>query len=344
VRALVFQAPGDVAVVEKPEPELREADDAIVQVETTGICGSDLHIFHGRVKIEAGFTIGHEFVGTVVAAGSAVTRVEPGDRVLGCFCTACGSCPYCLRGDFHKCDAGRAFGHGAALGDLPGSHAEFVLVPRANLVLRKVPADMPSEVALFAGDVMGTGYHAVAQAALRVGDTCAVLGLGPVGLCAVQVAKAAGASRVFAVDTVPSRLALAERLGANPVHLVEGDPRAVVKEATGGHGVDVSIEAVGDARALDLAARLTRKCGTVSVVGVHAERAEVHLGMMWMKALTVRMGSANVIGHVDRVIAMLQTGLLDPRPLVTHRMKLDDAPEAFNLYARREALKIVLHP
>jgi alcohol dehydrogenase len=344
VKALAFQEPGRVEIVDKPEPELSADTDALVRVEATGICGSDLHIFHGRVKIEPGFTIGHEFVGTVLAAGDAVTRVAVGDRVLGCFCTACGSCFFCLRGDFHKCDHSRAFGHGEALGALQGSHADLVLVPTANLVLRPVPAQMSNEVALFAGDVMGTGYHAVANAGLRVGDAAAVLGLGPVGLCAVQAAKAAGATRVLAVDTVPSRLEMAASFGAEAVHLTDGDPREAARELTGGRGVDVTIEAVGDVRALELAIRLTRKLGTISAVGVYAERAELHLGLMWIKAQTLRTGHANVIGHVDRVIAMLEAGLLDPRPLVTHRLGLAEAPEGFDLYARREALKIVLEP
>src|SRR5262245_884853 len=186
MQAVTFQAPGDVRVEERPEPELLAPDDAVVQVEATGICGSDLHIYHGRVKIEPGFVIGHEFVGTVLAAGDGVTRVSEGDRVLGCFHTACGSCFYCMRGAYHSCDEARVFGHGATLGSLQGAQAEQVLVPRANLTLRRVPAGISDDAALFAGDVMGTGYHAVVEAGVKPGDVVAVLGLGPVGLCAVQ--------------------------------------------------------------------------------------------------------------------------------------------------------------
>src|SRR4051794_4860905 len=222
MQAVTFQAPGEVQVEDRPEPELLAADDAIVRVEATGVCGSDLHIYHGRVQIEPGFTLGHEFVGTVVAAGDAVTEASEGDRVLGCFCTACGNCFFCRRGDFHKCDEGRVFGHGKTLGSLQGSQAEQVLVPRANLTLRRVPEGMSDDAALFAGDVMGTGYHAVAAAGIEPGDAVAVLGLGPVGLCAVQAAKAAGASHVVAIDTVEDRLAMAESFGAQPVHLTEG--------------------------------------------------------------------------------------------------------------------------
>lgn len=344
MRAVTFQAPGEVRISEKPEPELTAGDEAIVRVEASGVCGSDLHIYHGRVAIEPGFTIGHEYVGTVLALGDEVEGLAVGDRVLGTYCTACGECFFCLHGDFHKCDAGRVFGHGKVLGELQGAQAELLLVPNARLTLRRVPAGMSDDVALFAGDVMGTGYHAVAETGVAQGDSVAVLGLGPVGLCAVQAALAAGAARVIAVDTVAARLEMARSFGAEPVHLTEEDPKAAVKSATEGRGVDATIDAVGHPDALDLACRLTRKCGTVSATGVYAERIEVHMGIVWIKALTLKTGHANVIKHVDPVLEALAAGRLDPSPLVTHHMKLDDAAEAYATYDRREALKIVLTP
>src|SRR6476646_9505457 len=168
--AVTYQAPGEVRVEERPDPELQAPDDAIVRIERTGVCGSDLHIYHGRVQIEPGFTIGHEYVGEVVATGDGVTSVAVGDRVLGCFQVACGTCWFCRRGDFHKCDGSRTFGHGAALGGLQGTQAELALVPHANLSLRRVPEGLSDDVALFAGDVAGTGYHATVGAGLRAGD------------------------------------------------------------------------------------------------------------------------------------------------------------------------------
>jgi 2-desacetyl-2-hydroxyethyl bacteriochlorophyllide A dehydrogenase len=344
MRAVTFQAPGEVRVEDVAEPELLAPTDAIVRIQASGVCGSDLHIYHGRVKIEPGSTIGHEYVGTVTAVGEEVREVSVGDRVLGCFQTACGHCFFCRRGLFHKCDSSRTFGHGAALGSLQGTQAEQALVPSADLVLRKVPEGMSDDVALFAGDVMGTGYHAAAESGLQPGDTAAVLGLGPVGLCAVQAAFAMGAAHVIAVDTVPERLAMAESFDAEPVHLTEQDPRAAAKAATEGRGVDACIDAVGDPRALELAIRLTRKCGTVQAIGVYAERCEVHMGLFWIKAMNMRSGHANVIGHVDRVLELMASGRLDPGPLVTHHMSLEQAPEAYALYDRREALKIVLQP
>jgi 2-desacetyl-2-hydroxyethyl bacteriochlorophyllide A dehydrogenase len=230
------------------------------------------------------------------------------------------------------------------MGALQGTQAEQALVPNADLTLRKVPDQVPDEIALFAGDVMGTGYHAVADGQVRPGDTVAVLGLGPVGLCAVQAALAAGAAPVLAVDTVEDRLQTARQFGAIAVHLTEEDPRAVVKELTGGRGIDVAVDAVGHPDALELAIRLARKAGTVVAIGVYAERAQVHMGLVWIKGLTLKAGPANVIGHVDRVLGMLSAGTLDPTALVTHHMPLDDAVEAYRLYDRREALKIVLTP
>ena len=217
-------------------------------------------------------------------------------------------------------------------------------MPHANLTLRKVPDGLSDDVALFAGDVMGTGFHAIDSRPLAEGETAAILGMGPVGLCAVQAAKAAGASEVIAIDTVEDRLAMAESFGATPVHLTEQDPRGEVKKLTEGRGVDLAVEAVGNPEALDLALRLARKAGTVSVTGVYAERTEVHMGVLWIKALTLTSGHANVIKHLDPCWSCSLTGSSTRRPLVTHHMKLDEAPDAYRVYDNREALKIVLAP
>jgi 2-desacetyl-2-hydroxyethyl bacteriochlorophyllide A dehydrogenase len=344
MRAVTFQAPGEVRIEDVPEPELRAPDDAIVRVEASGICGSDLHIYHGRVPVDPGFTIGHEFVGTVLAAGPEVTRVAVGDRVLGTFHVACATCSSCLRGEYHRCRNGRTFGHGSRLGDLQGAQAEQLVCPWADVNLRRVPDGMSDDVALFAGDVMGTGYHAVAHAGMREGDTVAILGLGPVGLCAVQAALAGGAARVFAVDSVAERLAMAESFGATPLHLTEQDVKAEVRAATGGGGADVVVDAVGDPAPLAMAISLARDAGTVSGVGAYAGKGEVPLGLAWLKCLDLKLGLANVIAHVDRVLGLLESGRLDPTPLVSSHMKLDEAAEAYRIFDNREALKIVLTP
>ena len=344
MRAVTFQAPGEVRLEERPEPGLQDPEDAIVRIRASGICGSDLHIYHGRVKVEPGFTLGHEYVGEVLAVGERVERIAVGDRVLGCFQTACGRCFFCRLGLYHRCDSSRTFGHGSTLGSLQGTQADLALIPHADLVLRRVPDGVSDDVALFAGDVMGTGFHAIDSSGMRAGDLVAVLGLGPVGLCAVQAARAAGAAHVYAIDTVPERLSVAASFGAEALHATEQDARAIVRAASEGRGVDIAIDAVGDPRVLESAIRLTRDCGAVQCIGVYAERAEVHMGLLWLKALTLRGGQANVIGHVDRVLAMLAAGVLDPTPLITHHMPLDQAPEGYAIYDRREALKIVLTP
>jgi threonine dehydrogenase-like Zn-dependent dehydrogenase len=330
--------------VERPAPALVARDDAVVAVEASAVCGSDLHIYHGRVPVEEGFTIGHEFVGTVLAIGDEVDRVAVGDRVAGCFHTACATCAPCLRGDYHRCANGQTFGHGAHLGNLQGSQAEQVLVPRANLTLRRVPDSIDSKVALFAGDVLGTAFHAIEYGEMKTGDTVAVLGLGPVGLCAVQVALAGGAVEVFAIDMVPERLQMAASFGATPIHLTEQEPKKVVRAATGGAGVDLAVDAVGNPDSLALAISLARDAGTVSGIGAYSGKAEVPLGLAWLKGLSLRLGVANVIAHVDRVMDLLEAGKLDPAPLVSHEMKLDQASEAYAMYDAREALKIVFTP
>jgi 2-desacetyl-2-hydroxyethyl bacteriochlorophyllide A dehydrogenase len=342
MRAITFQGPHEVAVVDKAEPTLRAPDEALVRIRATGICGSDLHIYHGRIEIEAGFTIGHEYVAEVLEVGQAVCELAVGDRVVGGFQTACGVCWLCRRGLFHKCDRSRTFGHGATLGSLDGTQAELAIVPHADQTLRRVPEGLSDDVALFAGDAMATGYHATTS--VVPGQSVAICGLGPVGLCAVQAARNAGAAQVIGIDTVADRLELARRFGAVPVHLTEDSPRDVVKRLTGGRGVELAVEAVGSPQALDLVLRLVAKCGRVHVIGVHAEPAQVHMGLAWIKSLTLEMGHANVLRHIDSVLALLDAGRLDPGPIITHRMALDEAAEAYAIYDRREALKIVLTP
>ena len=344
MRAVTFQAPGEVRLDERPDPDPVEPDDAVVRVEAAGVCGSDLHIFHGRHPVEPGFTIGHEFVGTVVAAGDGVERAAVGDRVTGSFVTACGDCWFCARRLFHHCTDQRIFGHGKISGDLPGAQADLLLVPRANMTLRQVPEGLSHDAALFAGDVMNTGVFGIASTPLGEGDTAVILGLGPVGLCAVQAARLAGAAQVLAIDSIAERLELAQRFGATPVHLEEDDPRAAIKAATEGRGADVCVEAVGTPQALDSAIRFTRREGHLAVLGVHGRRCEVHMGLLWNKSLHLSTGLANVLAHFDDTLELIAAGTLDPAPIVTHHMSLEDAPEAYAAYDRREALKIVLTP
>src|SRR5256885_3967096 len=158
--AVTYQGPGHIELEERPDPEPMAPDDAVVRVDASGICGSDLHLYHGRIKIEPGFTLGHEYVGTVVATGDAVTGVSVGDRVLGTFHTACGTCFFCRKGVYQKCDEARVFGHGKTLGSLQGTQAQLALVPRANMTLRRVPEGLPGPAPPVARDRMGPGSSA----------------------------------------------------------------------------------------------------------------------------------------------------------------------------------------
>ena len=191
---------------------------------------------------------------------------------------------------------------------------------------------------------MNTGVFAVRSAGVQPGDSVVILGMGPVGLCTVQAARHAGAELVLAVDGVSERLEMAQRFGATPVHLTEQDPRAEIKAHTEGRGADVGVEAVGTPEALDLAIRLTRRAGKLAIIGVHGKPCEVHMGLLWNKSLTVTTGLANVLAHFDDTLSLLAAGELDPSPLVDRRLPLEQAPEAYAAYDRREALKIVLTP
>ena len=223
-----------------------------------------------------------------------------------------------MRGDYHRCLRGRTFGHGANLGDLPGAQAEQLLVPNANLTLRRVPEGMSADVALFAGDVMGTGYHAISHAGTRAGDTVAVLGLGPVGLCAVQAARASGAAQVFAIDTVAERLSMAGTFGATPDPSDRGGSQARGARRHRGprrrrRGRRGRRPGAARARGQPAPGMPGRSRASAPTPGA----GEVPLGLAWLKGLTIRTGLANVIAHVDRVLAMMSAGLLDPGPLVT---------------------------
>src|SRR5580700_12062619 len=215
MRALVFQDFGVVEMVDVPKPGIEEAGDALVRVTTTAICGSDLHIVHGRIPgMSPGSTLGHEFIGVVDQVGSAVKKFAAGDRVLASFIVPCGTCWYCERRLFNRCPDLRVFGYGAFLGDLNGGQAEYVRIPNADICLHTLGGDLSDEQALFAGDILSTAYDGAALANIRPGDCVVVQGCGPVGLMALQVVQSFSPSVVYAIDTVIDRLQMAEKFGA----------------------------------------------------------------------------------------------------------------------------------
>ncbi len=335
-----------MGVADVPEPVVESPGDAVVRITLAAICGSDLHYLHGKTPLEPGGGIGHEAVGVVERVGEDVSRFAAGDRVVVAFTIACGRCWFCERGESGLCDDIRMLGGGPFLGSLPGAQAERVRVPDADANLLRIPEGVDDDGALFVGDVLTTGYYAASIAGIGPGDAVAVVGAGPVGFFCAQSALVLGAGSVHVVDLEPSRLAIAERVGAVAVNPRERHPQIAISQATGGRGADVVLEAVGSPQAFESAVDLGRRGGTVVVVGVYAgETVEVQLGVWWARAVTVRFsGICPVQAWWERAMAEVESGRIDPRPIVSHRLPLDDAPRGYELFDRREATKVVLVP
>ena len=347
MQALTFYGAHDVRVEEVPRPEVEEPGDVLLKIDRAAICGTDLHPYDGRMEIEDGFVLGHEYLGTIEAKGAAVTEFEEGERVVGSFFVACGKCWVCRRAMPMKCIAIRVFGMGFAMGDLPGAQSQYMRVPEADLTLRKIPEanGLGDEDVLFVGDILTTGYDAIRKTDMRPGDVVAVVGCGPVGLCTVMAARALGAGKVVAVDFVPERLKLAESLGAIAVDPRETDADDVVLELTSWRGADVVVDAVGNEKALAACFPLVRMGGTISLPGMYVEvAASLPIGDMWLKNITVTAGVANIQGHMDEVIELVRDGRLDPKVIISHRMPLSEAPEGYRLFDAKEAMKVVLDP
>ncbi len=341
MRAVVLRAPGDVAVEEVADPTILEPGDAIVAVHATAICGADLFPFHGLTPgFEAGTVLGHEFAGEVVDVGSAVQRVRPGQRVVNASMISDGTCPSCRAGRVTQCEGRSLFGYSGVYPRLDGGQAELVRVPQADRALRALPDEVSDETAVFLADILPTGFAAVTRGGVSAGDTVVVVGCGPVGLMAVLCA-AGVAGRLIAVDGVAARRELAERLGAEAA--APENAAAVVAAATGGLGADVVIEAAGSAGGLDASLRLARGRGVVSVVGAHFEPDyPLDNALMFERELTLRFSIGDPTADGGLLLSRLASGELDPGAIVTHRLPLADAAEAYRLFDSREATKVVL--
>jgi threonine dehydrogenase-like Zn-dependent dehydrogenase len=352
VKALVFDSVREIHHATVPDPEIRDAGDVIVQIRAAAVCGSDLHVYRGlETGLDAGTVMGHEFVGEIVDAGADVARFRKGDLVVSPFTTSCGACFYCRAGLTARCVSGQLFGWVEKGRGLHGAQAELVRVPLADSTLVRVPEGTPAEQALFAGDVLATGWFGAESAGAAPGVVTAVVGCGPVGLMAVVAARELGAERVFALDTVPERLALAERYGAEPLNVLlqdgKEDALARIRDATEGRGADAVVEAVGSPQATRLAFDLVRPGGTIGAVGVHAES---HLafapGEVYDKNLTYRAGRAPVRRYIERLLLLVQSGRYDLGALISHRLSLSEGPRGYDLFDRRleGCTKVVLLP
>ena len=342
MKAVVLAGVGDVRVEEVPDPQVLEPTDAVVAVRTAAICGADLFPLHGLTPgFENGTVLGHEFAGIVVETGASVRGVEVGMRVVNTSMVADGTCPACLAGRTTQCSGRALFGYSGVYPRLDGGQAELVRVPHADRVLAPLAEEVPDEAAVFLSDNLPTAYDAVvARGGVQADDLVCVVGLGAVGLMAVMCAVDAGA-RVLAVDGVEARRGVAELLGARAV--APEDAAEAVSDASDGVGADVAVEAAGSPGALDTALRLARGRGTVSVVGAHFEPdfpLDNHL--MFERELTLRFSIGDAAGHRPRLLELITAGRLDPARVVSHRLRLDEAAEAYRLFDAREAVKVVL--
>ena len=345
MKALRYHGARDVRFEAMDDPTPQADRDAIVKVTACSICGSDLHIYHGHgFSEDMGFCVGHEAVGEVVEVGRGVHRLKVGDRVMLPAAVGCGSCCSCLAGNVANCEfnAGSCYGLSAKL---QGSQAEAVRVPAADMNAVQVPDGVSMEQALMMTDALATAWFGARQADIRPGSSVAVIGLGPIGLMAVDSAFVMGAHVVYAIDPVPERRAMAEASGAIALHPDEALER--IKQDTHGNKLDCVVEVVGSDATVDFALRLVKRRGTVSVIGVQqSRRFAFPLERAFAAGLTFRVGTCSVPEELPALFPLVQSGRLKPERYVSHRMPLSEGAEAYRLFEAREAgaLKMVLLP
>ena len=345
MHALVYHGPGQKAWEEVPKPVVIDDTDAIVRVDATTICGSDLHILKGDVpEVTDGRILGHEAVGTVEAVGSAVKNLTVGDRVLVSCITACGTCRFCRQARYGQCTGGG----GWILGHLiDGTQAEYARVPFADTSTYPVPAGVSDEDLLMLSDILPTGYEVgVLNGHVQPGDVVAIVGAGPIGLSAIMGAQLFSPSHIIAIDLADSRLDAAKQFGADvTVNNGRQDPLEVIKALTEGEGADVAIEAVGVPATFELATSLIRPCGHVANIGVHGQPATLHLEQLWARDITITTGLVDT--YSTPTLLRLIGHQLDVGRFATHHFSMDDFEAAYDTFARAAdtgALKVVVTP
>ncbi len=344
MKALVYRGPEKIGVEDVPKPKIIDSDDAIVRVTTSTICGTDIHIWHGGMpEVEAPRIIGHEFCGEVVEVGPAVRDLKVGDKVAVSCVTQCGECFYCVRGIYSHCTTGSwIFGY-----MIDGCQAEYVRVPHANMGMFKIPEGLTEEDVLFVGDILSTGYFGAEQACIEPGDTVAVMGSGPVGMCAMITARLWGPSRIIAVDLNQDRLNEAVKLGIadlslNPAEVNVGD---AIRDLTGGRGADRTIEAVGAKGTYEMALDAVRPGGNVSIIGVFEQPQTLPMNTLWIKNIRISMGLVNA-NRIPELINLIQTGKINTNFLITHRAPLNDIVKGYDVFGNKKdnCLKWVVTP
>jgi alcohol dehydrogenase len=348
MRAVVYHGPGQKAWEEVPDPEIIGDGDAIVRVDATTICGTDLHILNGDVPdVHQGRILGHEAVGTVEEVGNGVHTMTPGDRVLVSCISACGTCRFCREGRYGQClgTGGWVLGH-----KIDGTQAEYVRVPFADTSTYKVPGALSDEEALMLADILPTGYEVgVLNGNVRPGDLVAVVGAGPVGLAAITGAQLFSPAHIVAIDVSDARLEAAKRFGADVIiNNSRQDPLRVIRDLTGDLagrlGADVSIEAVGVPDTFELAVKLVRPGGRIANIGVHGAPVTLDLANQWTRDITITTGLVDTYS-TPTLLNLVASGQIDVKPFITHHFGLDEFDEAYDVFARAAdtgALKVVL--
>ncbi|MFH5803251.1 NAD(P)-dependent alcohol dehydrogenase [Alienimonas sp. DA493] len=348
MKAAVFVEPGRIVLEEKPVPQVGPLD-ALLKVTTTTICGTDVHILKGEYPVARNLTVGHEPVGVIAELGAAVRGYEVGQRVIAGAITPCGQCHSCLDGIRSQC-GGKPMG-GWRLGNtIDGCQAEYVLIPDAAANLAPIPDHLSDEQVLMCPDIMSTGFGGAESGRIRIGDSVAIFAQGPIGLCATVGARLSGATRIFAVDGLPERLATARQLGADVViNYQDEDPVEAILEATDGRGVDVAVEALGTQQTFESCLRVLRPGGTLSSLGVYSGKLTLPLD-----AFAAGLGDHTVVTtlcpggkeRMRRLMNVLASARADLQPLVTHRFPLDRIEEAYDLFANQRdgVLKVAVTP
>jgi alcohol dehydrogenase len=344
MKALVYHGPGSKAWEDVPNPTLLADTDAIIRVDATTICGTDLHILKGDTpEVTSGRILGHEAVGTVDQVGSGVKTLSPGDRVLVSCISACGACRFCREGRYGQCLGGG----GWILGHLiDGTQAEYVRVPFADTSTYPVPEGTSDEEILMLADILPTGYEVgVLNGKVQPGDTVVIVGAGPIGLSAITGALLYSPSHVIAIDLADARLDAAKRFGADlTFNNSRDDAVAYVRAHTGGLGADVAIEAVGVPASFELCTELVRPGGHIANIGVHGKAVTLHLETLWTRDVTITTGLVDTYS-TPTLLRLVASHQIDAGRFATHHFALGEMLEAYDVYARAAdtaAIKVVL--
>lgn len=346
MKALTFHGKHHIQYESIPDPEIIQPTDVIVKVKVCAICGSDLHAYHEHEKgLDHGTAMGHEFSGEIVAIGKEVKSLRVGDLVMSPFTTSCGNCFYCHIGLTCRCVQSQLFGWRENNHGLHGGQAELVRVPLADSSLMKLPEGISLEEGLLLGDILSTGFFCARQAEIKPNNTYAVIGCGPVGLLAILGAIEYGAEKIFAIDTVPERLTMAQKFGATVINAAHQNAIEILKEETDGRGADAVMEAVGNAATNQLAYDLIRPGGIISAVGVCTD---LHLPFSptdaYNKNLTYKVGRCPARFMMEQLAPMVQQKKYNITSIISHRMKLSEGVHGYDIFANKkdDCLKVVM--